>query len=192
MDALQRFWNQHVRGSHQYQVHTPIARLQPSHDREARLHEAEQYQASAPTPGSSSLPATPAGTRNRIPWLGTVTSTHHAEPHRVVNVTHDDHLLHPGTVSGHIEERDGVIYSVRTGEGSGRFPSLNNWFSPLVWNAADHRLAERMNPRYAEERSRISWDVMMHADPSDPDATTFFALRGVQQTAQLRRYYVGA
>lgn len=58
----------------------------------------------------------------------------------VTNYTRKNHALYPGKVSRTIVEKDGAIYVVTEGEGTGNFKDLNESKAPSVWLPVDKQL----------------------------------------------------
>lgn len=177
--------------NHSYTVRTPITRLQPGDDAQARTSEALDQLVAYPTPGPTS-PATVAGTPNKIPMLGTVKSTYHPGSGTVTNEALQGHLLYPGTVGGKIVRDGDVLYAERTGTGTGALARTNEFVAKPFWNFFDRRIANALNPQYVASQRQVSVDTMFHADPSDPEATMQAATRGFNLSSALHKHYIGS
>jgi hypothetical protein len=63
------------------------------------------------------------------------------------NYTRKNHALYPGKVSRTIVEKDGAIYVVTEGEGTGNFKDLNESKAPGVWLPVDKQLRAAVQQR---------------------------------------------
>jgi hypothetical protein len=175
---------------HRYKTETLVARLNPGEDESARKREAEDLLILNPTPGPTT-PATEGGTKNKIPLLGTVSSTVQPQTRAVINATEDDHLLAPGTVTSTIEQRGNKLYAVRDGEGSGILPRTNVWMAGPLWNLADQRITRGMNPEYAADCERAHEHVMSRVDMNDPDGSFLAGWQGINMTQAAYQRHLG-
>jgi hypothetical protein len=62
----------------------------------------------------------------------------------IVNYTLEQHFLHPGRIVRQVLEQDNKVYVKTTGEGTGRWPEINEFFAPSVWLNVDKRLQFRL------------------------------------------------
>ena len=69
------------------------------------------------------------------------------EKFSVTNYTRKNHALDPGKVTRTIVEKDGAIYVVTEGEGTGRFKDKNESKAPGVWLPVDQQLRQAIQKR---------------------------------------------
>jgi hypothetical protein len=69
------------------------------------------------------------------------------EKFSVINYTRKNHFLHPGKVTRTIVEKDGAIYVVTEGEGTGSFKDKNESKAPGVWLPVDQQLRQAIQKR---------------------------------------------
>lgn len=84
--------------------------------------------------------------------LGLVSHLVSADGTIVVNITQPGHMLYPGYVIRQVYERAGTVYMRTTGEGTGDYAGLNNFFSRPLWNnIVNSHIRYRLSAKYREK-----------------------------------------
>ncbi|NET29213.1 hypothetical protein [Okeania sp. SIO1I7] len=79
------------------------------------------------------------------PWgIDTIRTTINQDEYSITNYTRKNHVLYPGQITRTIVEKNGKIYVLTLGEGTGRHPDLNEWLSGRVWGGVDKKLIKKV------------------------------------------------
>ena len=91
-----------------------------------------------PAPGYDGVLAVENNQEKTLPFFGPV--HHSVSANSVINTTLEGHLLFPGFVERAVEQRGDAIFVTTHGEGTGRLPLLNIWFSDPLWSSVDRNI----------------------------------------------------
>ena len=127
-------------GYHGYYNETEIGRATPSLSAQIVFQELLHQ----PAPGPRAAEPVRSNQHTRIPLLGLV--RHMVVPAEllILNITEEDHRLHPGTVARFVFNRGGTLHIGTFGVGMGILPVLNGTAAPEAWRNLDVGIAARL------------------------------------------------
>jgi hypothetical protein len=67
---------------------------------------------------------------------------------QITNTTLKGHILFPGFVRRTVKEVGNKLLVNTYGEGTGRFPLLNNWLSDPLWSGVDYQIRNYVTGAY--------------------------------------------